>query len=207
MNYQSSSFSDNIQKVIKNASKFALRFGSNLIGSEHILYGLVSVKDCLAARLLGEYEVNESSLFSFFEENINANTFRRMAIFLPRYFISIGIVIIPTVVSVDTNTAICTIPAPFFISSATMGNAIITGTIAIAPTNEVRSIPVNPVSLPITRFVVSGESTASTTPAKRRMATNCGKTPANNFHAFFKDNSVLCLSLTKETISETAAKP
>ena len=73
MNYQSSSFSDNIQKVIKNASKFALRFGSNLIGSEHILYGLVSVKDCLAARLLGEYEVNESSLFSFFEENINAN--------------------------------------------------------------------------------------------------------------------------------------
>lgn len=73
MNYQTSSFSDNIQKVIKNASKFALRFGSNLIGSEHILYGLVSVKDCLAARLLNEYGVSESSLFSFFEENVSSS--------------------------------------------------------------------------------------------------------------------------------------
>ena len=70
MNYQSSSFSDNIQKVIKNASKFALRFGSNLIGSEHILYGLASVKDSLSSTLLAEVGVTESSLFSFFEENV-----------------------------------------------------------------------------------------------------------------------------------------
>ena len=54
MNYQSGTFSDSIEKVIKNASKFALRFGSNLIGSEHILYGLASVRDCLAAKFLGE---------------------------------------------------------------------------------------------------------------------------------------------------------
>ncbi len=69
MNYQSSSFSDNIEKVIKNASKFALRFGSNLVGSEHILYGLTSVKDCTAAVLLGEYGVTEPALFEFFEDN------------------------------------------------------------------------------------------------------------------------------------------
>lgn len=71
MNYQSSSYSDNIQKVIKNASKFALRFGSNLIGSEHILYGLVSVKDCLASQFLAEVGVTEPSLFEFFEDNIS----------------------------------------------------------------------------------------------------------------------------------------
>lgn len=71
MNYQSSSFSDNIQKVIKNASKFALRFGSNLIGSEHILYGLTSVKDSLSSALLAEVGVTEPSLFAFFEENIS----------------------------------------------------------------------------------------------------------------------------------------
>lgn len=65
MNYQSSTFSDNIQKVIKNASKFALRFGSNLIGSEHILYGLTSVKDCLASQYLAEEGVSEPSLFEF----------------------------------------------------------------------------------------------------------------------------------------------
>ena len=70
MNYQSSSFSDNIQKVIKNASKFALRFGSNLIGSEHILYGLASVKDSLSSTLLAEVGVTESSLFAFFEANV-----------------------------------------------------------------------------------------------------------------------------------------
>ena len=71
MNYQSSSFSDNIQKVIKNASKFALRFGSNLIGSEHILYGLTSVKDSLSCTLLAEVGVTEPSLFAFFEENVS----------------------------------------------------------------------------------------------------------------------------------------
>ncbi len=71
MNYQSSAYSDNIQKVIKNASKFALRFGSNLIGSEHILYGLTSVKDCLASKFLAEEGVTESSLFDFFEENVS----------------------------------------------------------------------------------------------------------------------------------------
>lgn len=70
MNYQSSSFSDNIQKVIKNASKFALRFGSNLIGSEHILYGLASVKDSLASTLLAEVGVTEPSIFKFFEDNV-----------------------------------------------------------------------------------------------------------------------------------------
>ena len=71
MNYQSSTFSDNIQKVIKNASKFALRFGSNLIGSEHILYGLTSVKDCLASQYLADVGVTEPSLFEFFEENVS----------------------------------------------------------------------------------------------------------------------------------------
>ncbi len=70
MNYQSSSYSDNIQKVIKNASKFALRFGSNLIGSEHILYGIASVKDCLASQYLAEFGVTEPRLFQFFEDNV-----------------------------------------------------------------------------------------------------------------------------------------
>ena len=70
MNYQSSSYSDNIQKVVKNASKFALRFGSNLIGSEHILYGITSVKDCLASQYLAEVGVTEPKMFQFFEDNV-----------------------------------------------------------------------------------------------------------------------------------------
>lgn len=75
MNYQTSSYSDNIQKVIKNASKFALRFGSNLIGSEHVLYGLASVKDSLAAKFLADMGVNEENLFEFFEDNVRVDDF------------------------------------------------------------------------------------------------------------------------------------
>lgn len=72
MEYQSSSYSDNIQKVIKNASKFAVRFGSNLVGSEHILYGITSVTDCLASQILAEFGVTEPKLFKFFEENVSS---------------------------------------------------------------------------------------------------------------------------------------
>ena len=79
-----------------------------------------------------------------------------------------------------------------------MGNAIITGINVIAPISEVKSIPVNPVSSPIMRLIVSGESTASANPTKSRIATNCGRTPVNIFHAFFKDNSVLLVSFTRE---------
>ncbi len=62
-------FSDSIEKVIKNASKIALRFGSNLVGTEHILYGLASVSDCTASKILSSFNVTESSLFELFEES------------------------------------------------------------------------------------------------------------------------------------------
>ena len=62
-------FSDSIEKVIKNASKIALRFGSNLVGTEHILYGLVSVKECTASKVLAELGVTENALFELFEES------------------------------------------------------------------------------------------------------------------------------------------
>ncbi len=69
MAFGSGLFSDSIEKVIKNASKIALRFGSNLVGTEHILYGLASVSDCTASKILAGYNVTESSLFELFEES------------------------------------------------------------------------------------------------------------------------------------------
>ena len=69
MNYMSGTFSDNIEKVIKNASKIALRFGSDVVGTEHILYGITTVKDSVAATLLSQYGVTEEDLFRLFEEN------------------------------------------------------------------------------------------------------------------------------------------
>ena len=62
-------FSDNIEKVIKNASKIALRFGSQLVGTEHILYGIVAIPDCLASKVLRDVGVTENELFDLFEQS------------------------------------------------------------------------------------------------------------------------------------------
>ena len=67
MNIGANFFSDTIEKVIKNASRIALRFGSDVVGTEHILYGITSVKDCLASKALAEYGVTEEDLFELVE--------------------------------------------------------------------------------------------------------------------------------------------
>ena len=54
--------SDNLSKVIKNAGKIAMELGGNQVGTEHILYGLTTVKDCMSNKILAEYGVTSSSL-------------------------------------------------------------------------------------------------------------------------------------------------
>lgn len=56
------SSSDNLGKVIKNAGKIAMELGGNQVGTEHILYGLTTVKDCMSNRILAEFGVNSTSL-------------------------------------------------------------------------------------------------------------------------------------------------
>ena len=60
--------SENLEKVIKNAGKIALEFGGNQVGSEHILYGLASVKECMASKLLSEYGVTAASVKEILNE-------------------------------------------------------------------------------------------------------------------------------------------
>ncbi len=54
--------SDNLSKVIKNAGKIAMELGGNQVGTEHILYGLTTVKDCMSNKILAEYGVTSASL-------------------------------------------------------------------------------------------------------------------------------------------------
>ncbi len=54
--------SDNLEKVIKFAGKIAMELGGNQVGTEHILYGLTCVKECMANKLLAEYGVTSASL-------------------------------------------------------------------------------------------------------------------------------------------------
>ena len=68
MNYNMES-ADSIEQVIGNASKIAAKFGSNQVGSEHILYGLTSVKDCMASKILSNYGVTQQNLYEIFEDN------------------------------------------------------------------------------------------------------------------------------------------
>ena len=61
--------SDSMEKVVKNAGKVAVKFGSNQIGTEHILYGLCSVKECMASKILKEYGISVENLLEIFAEN------------------------------------------------------------------------------------------------------------------------------------------
>ena len=63
--------SDSMEKVVKNAGKVAVKFGSNQIGTEHILYGLCSVKECMASKILKEYGITVENLLEIFAENSN----------------------------------------------------------------------------------------------------------------------------------------
>ena len=60
--------SENLEKVIKNAGKIAMELGGNQVGTEHILYGLTSVKSCMASKLLAEYGVTPASVKEFLDE-------------------------------------------------------------------------------------------------------------------------------------------
>ncbi|MBO7526950.1 MAG: ATP-dependent Clp protease ATP-binding subunit [Clostridia bacterium] len=63
--------SENLEKVIKNAGKIAMELGGNQVGSEHILYGLASVKESMASRLLSEYGVTATSIKDILNEEEN----------------------------------------------------------------------------------------------------------------------------------------
>ena len=60
---------ENMEKVIKNAGKLALKLGGNQVGTEHLLYGISSVKGCMASKILAEYGINTDNLLPLLEEN------------------------------------------------------------------------------------------------------------------------------------------
>ncbi len=49
---------ESVNRAIQNAGRIALSFGNFQIGTEQLLYGLASVKDSVASKLLKNYNVN-----------------------------------------------------------------------------------------------------------------------------------------------------
>lgn len=61
--------SDNIQKVLQTSGEIALKFGSNQIGTEHLLYGIASVTDCYASKLLFSNGVTTQAMEQIFSSS------------------------------------------------------------------------------------------------------------------------------------------
>ncbi len=62
-------FTDSADKTIKYASEIAIKLGTNQIGSEHILYGLLNIPSSLACKKLKDAKVDKERLYSLFLKN------------------------------------------------------------------------------------------------------------------------------------------
>ncbi len=75
---------------------------------------------------------------------MNAAQLRTIATFFPKVLTSIGNVIMPTIIRVETKAAICVIPAPLFSKAAASGKATNPGMSVIDPSIAAIKIPAMP---------------------------------------------------------------
>ena len=60
---------EGVNEVLKHAASVAQKYNNNEIATEHLLYGILSVKDCLASKLLVEAGVKKEALNQIFKAN------------------------------------------------------------------------------------------------------------------------------------------
>jgi excisionase family DNA binding protein len=56
------------QAVLKQAQKQARKDGFDLVGTEHILFGIVSVEDCIGAKVLENLGIEQSTCYQSYEQ-------------------------------------------------------------------------------------------------------------------------------------------
>lgn len=66
--YNNLRFTGNVDLVLQHAGSVALQFGSYEIDTEHILYGLASVTDSVASKILASYGITSESLITLFSK-------------------------------------------------------------------------------------------------------------------------------------------
>ena len=64
--YNNLRFTENVEMVMQYAGSVALQYGSMIIDTEHILYGLSRIKDSVASRVLSSYGITSENLESLF---------------------------------------------------------------------------------------------------------------------------------------------
>ncbi len=77
-------FSRNVNQVIEYANALAKRFGCRYIGSEHILFGLISVTDGRASAILREAGVDNERFLNLFKKTVDMTTTFPGNMFTPR---------------------------------------------------------------------------------------------------------------------------
>lgn len=60
---------ESVNRAIQNAGKIALMYSNYQIGTEHLLYGLSSVKDSVASKILSNFGVNHNKMEEVFSKN------------------------------------------------------------------------------------------------------------------------------------------
>ena len=68
--FQSNGFTKLVQRVLQNAGELATRSGHTNLATEHLLFGIISVEECLSAKLLREYGVKQSNYLQLFDESV-----------------------------------------------------------------------------------------------------------------------------------------
>ena len=63
-------FTRMVQKVLQNANELAMKSGHEQLGTEHLLFGIISVQDCLSSKLLAKYGVTQQTYLQLFDESM-----------------------------------------------------------------------------------------------------------------------------------------
>lgn len=69
--YNGLQLTSSVNKAIKNAGKIALKYGSHQIGTEHLLYGLSSVSESVASKILSTFGVDNVAIEAVLAKNSN----------------------------------------------------------------------------------------------------------------------------------------
>lgn len=75
--------SESLEKVLMEASAIALRFGGDMVESEHILYGLAKI-NCVAKKILKEFGITDIKLLNIFKQNSDEEEFFDSVVLTPR---------------------------------------------------------------------------------------------------------------------------
>ena len=69
MFYNSFRFTESVNKVLEYAGSICEKLGQNQIATEHLLFGITSVPECMACKILNGYGITSSNLLKYFNSS------------------------------------------------------------------------------------------------------------------------------------------